>query len=428
MIEARARVCVVFCLVLTAGSVRAGTADRVVAVVGDQPILQSQVQAGVEFVKLAAESSAKDVDSALRSQVLEQLISDQVILEEARQETVTVEKSDVDDQLNESIKALNARFGSPDSLNAALAREGLTEATLRQRYRDEITKRLTAQRLLAKHGLLENIVVTPTEVQQFYASHRDSFGVIPGRVTLAHIMIIPRPSEDVERKAYEQMLEAYTGLMQNGWDFEAIAGSFSTDPQVKRRNGALGTVTKGELPLEVDSVLFSLKVGEFSPPFRSRFGWEIVKREKGSGDQATAREILIVVPTTKKDTTRAYDQALSLRKRALAGEDFETLAKQESNDIATRDQGGLLGEFFLKGLAEPFASAVKDVKAGEISMPVKSDHGFHIIKVLDRVDDKTPSFEELQDDIRTYLNNQKLQQKLDEFVKSVSARIYIQRY
>jgi peptidyl-prolyl cis-trans isomerase SurA len=410
----------------------AGPADRIVAVVGDQPIMEGQVAAGVEFLKLQTqlpESAARDQsrDTTLRRQVLDQLINDQVILEQAKCETVSVAKEQIDDELEANLKQIRERSGGADSFQRALAREGLTEATLRQRYREDITRRLTAQQLLAKHGLLENILVAPTEVEQFYATHKDSFGSVPGRVRLAHILIIPKPSEAAEKKGYEQIVQAYAGLVQSHWDFEALAASFTTDPELKAKSGLLGTVARGDLPEEVDAELFALKPGEFSKPFRSRQGYAIIKREKGTGDEAVAREILIEVPVTSEDSSRARDLAAELRRRALAGEDFAKLAKEFSDDPSTKDAGGSLGEFFLKGLVPLFAQAVENLKQGEISLPIQSEHGYHIIRVTERVDEKIPTYAELQDEIRNYLYAQKLQAKLEDFVKTQAARISIQR-
>jgi peptidyl-prolyl cis-trans isomerase SurA len=421
-----------FALALLWSAAPAGTADRIVAIVGDQPILESQVAAGVDFLKLQTtvpESATKDRsrDTTLRRQVLDQLINDQVVLEQAKRETVSVAKEQVDEELDANLKRTRERFGGADSFQQALAREGLTEAALRQRYREDITRRLTSQQLLSKHGLLENILVSPTEVEQFYATHKDSFGSVPGRVKLAHILIIPKPAEDAEKKGYEQIIQAYAGLVQSHWDFEALASSFSTDPELKRKSGLLGTIERGDLPEEVDAELFALKAGEFSKPFRSRQGYVIIKREKGAGDQATAREILIEVPVTDEDSSRTRAQIADLRRRALAGADFAALAKEYSDDPSTKDIGGALGEFFLKGLVPLFAQAVEKLKQGEISEPISSEHGWHIIKVTERVDEKVPTYAELQDEIRNYLYAQKLQVKLEEFVKAQAARISIQR-
>jgi peptidyl-prolyl cis-trans isomerase SurA len=416
----------VFCTILLAGP-----ADRIIAVVANQIILQSEVDAGVELLKFQVPSDSahpRPSDSLLRSQVLDQLISDQVILEEARRETLTVTKDQVDAELKDAMKNLKARFGTPDSFKLALEREGLTEAGLTQRYREEITQRATAQQLLQKHNLLENIAVTPTEARQFYSTHRDSFGSIPGRVKLAHVLIIPRPSEKDEQKAYEQIIEAWVGLTKSGWDFEATAGSFSTDEEIRRQAGSLGQVQRGEMPEEIDSVLFGLRAGEISKPFRSRLGWQILKREGGSGGTARARTILITVPTTEADTVRARELAGQVRQRAMSGEDFASLVKEFSDDPGTKLTGGELGEFFIKGLAPPYSEAVQNLKAGEVSQPIQSEHGIHVIKVLERSEEQIPTYEELQDNIRNYLQAQKLKAKLDDFVKLYSAKISIQRY
>jgi peptidyl-prolyl cis-trans isomerase SurA len=410
----------------------AAPADRIVAIVGDQPLLQSQVDDGVATLKFSMppqESGRAQVpDSALARQVLDQLIDDQVILAQAKVESIEVTKDQVDGELNRTMSGIKARFASPDSYNLALAREGLTENALRQRYRQQITQRLTAQQLLSKHNLLENILVSPIEVQEFYRTHRDSFGTVPGRVKLAHVLIIPKPTAEVEQKAYEQIVQAYAGLVQSSWDFDATASSFSTDEALKRNAGLIGAVARGQLPDEIDAAVFDLKPGEFSKPFRSRLGWMIVKREPGTGDQAVVREILIQVPATAQDSVRARNLAADVRRRALAGEDFAKLAESLSDDPTTRDSGGRLGEFYLKGLAPPYSSAVADLKAGEISQPVLSEHGYHVIKVLEREEEKVPSYDDVQEEIRNYIYSQKLKARLDDFVKEHSSRISIQRF
>jgi parvulin-like peptidyl-prolyl isomerase len=154
----------------------------------------------------------------------------------------------------------------------------------------------------------------------------------------------------------------------------------------------------------------------------------IVKREKGTGDEAVAREILIRVSITGEDSSRARDLALQVRQKALAGDSFAQLARMYSDDPTTRDSGGALGEFFLKGLAPPYSTAIAGLKSGGVSEPILSEHGYHIIKVLERVDEKVPSYEELQDDIRNYLYADKMKKRLEDFVKEQSAHISIQRF
>jgi parvulin-like peptidyl-prolyl isomerase len=412
-----------------ANAVPAVPADRIVAVVADQPILESQVQSALEFLRLSMpkpeSGAARTADSLLRQQVLEQLVGDQIILEQAKVETVTVNKEEVDAEIEDAVKKLKARFPDPDSFSQALVREGMTEAGLKQRYRQDVSQRLTAQKLLAKHNLLENVLVAPTEVRHFYETHKDSFGTIPGRAKLAYILLIPKPADERWRKAAEQISQAYAGLKQSGWDFDVIAGSFTNDPEMKEKSGYLGAVERGTLPEEVETVLFGLKPGEFSVPIPSRAGWVIIKREGGSAERPTTRQILIRVPVTEEDSQRTRERAAELRQQALSGADFARLARENSDDPSARENGGLLGEVFLKGLAPPYAQAVADLKAGDISAPLLAEHGYVIIKVLERVDEKTPSYEELQDDIRSYLYSQKMKARLDDFIKENRTRISV---
>ncbi|MEO0093162.1 MAG: peptidylprolyl isomerase [candidate division WOR-3 bacterium] len=400
----------------------AGSADRIVALVGDDIILNSELQTALDFLKLQAGAEFK-LDSNLIEQILDRLIEDRLILEEAKRETITVAKSELENEVESNINALIGRFQDRTEFEKALAEEGLTERTLRERYREETRKRLIAQKLLAKKGLT-TIYISPSEAKRFYKEKKDSIAFVPGVVTLAHILFRIMPSPSVEVEAQKRSLEIYDILLRGG-DFDEVARSFSEDERTRKRGGYLGELKRGELFWTVESTLFALKPGEISPPVRSPMGYQIFQIASRTENSVKASHILIKVPIRRADTLRIQKLAQSVRNKLLAGADFDSMARIHSDDPETKNQGGFLGQFLIKGLTPPFNSVVEKLETGEISEPILSEHGYHILKVIAKEEAKTLTFEELQDKIRNYLYQERFAQKLKDYLERVAARTFI---
>jgi peptidyl-prolyl cis-trans isomerase SurA len=400
-------------------------ADSIVAAVGDELILSSELNQAVTFLQLSQPDTMRS-DSALAEMALGRLIDDLVLEEQARRETVEVEPSEVAAEVDANIAAVKERFGDEERFEEALASEGYTERALRQRYEEDARRKLLARKLMEKEGLTQ-IYVSPSEAERFYNENRDSIARVPGRVTLAHILIAFTPGPAADSAGQRRMTEVMDVLARGG-DFATVAGSFSDDQSTAARGGDRGWEAFAELPPELMMVFSQLKPGQTSPPFPTREGYLTVKLEDKSTDRVRFRQILIRVPVTRSDTARARDLAASIRRKALAGVPFDSLARQYSRDPVTADSGGRLGEFLVAGLAPPFDKVVAGMDSGDLSEPVLTEHGFHIIKVLSKQPEKTLSYLELQDNIRNYLHQQKLGERLDTYLERVRGRVYVKRF
>lgn len=397
--------------------------DRVVGVVGDSVVLHSQVQLGVELLKLTTRIQAPD--SLLYEEVLDQLLNSQLLLTAAVEETVVVEASEVEAALSSSIEAVKGRFPSEASFDSALAAEGLTREGLKERYREEIHRQLILRRLFEKKGLTE-IYIPPSEVRRFYEAHRDSLARDPGWVRLAHILFAIRPSRVREEAAQRRIGEVYKILLGGG-EFDVVAESFSEDPKTRDRGGWLGEFRHGELVEEVDRVAFSLSPGEFSPPFRSRFGYQILKCEAREGDRVSLRHILIPVLPSRADTLATRALADSVRKMLLAGEDLAALVKRYSDDPGSRERGGELGVFKLDELPPLFDPVVSNLNPGGVSQPILSEFGFHLVVVLERRDPRIIPYEELKEEVRSWIYEQRLAERVEGLVAELRERVYVER-
>ncbi|MBM3314993.1 hypothetical protein FJY71_04015 [candidate division WOR-3 bacterium] len=364
-------------------------------------------------------------DSALRTEVLDRLIDDQVMLVQARKESIEVDRAEVDAAARENIDEVRRRFDTEDEFRAALAAEGLTERTLLQRYSDEVRHRLLAQRLMEKAGLTQ-AYVSPAEAERFYEENRDTIARQPGLVILAHILVRVRPAEEAVGEAERRMNEVVQ-LLATGGEFPALARSFSDDRRTAARGGDRGWVAAEDLEPELAAVLAQLQPGQLYPVPTAQ-GYVLVKLEEKATGRYHFRSILIRVPFTRQDTLRARQRAETIRRQALAGIPFDTLAARHSDDPGTGPAGGFLGELALDGLTPPFDTVVRRLDSGAVSEPVLSEHGFHVLKVLDKQEERLLSYLELQDQIRSYLQQQRFAAKLEQYLARISRQVYIQRF
>ena len=401
-----------------------GIANRIVATAGDEIILQSELQEAVEFMKVSGQSI--ESDSALQEQVLDEMIKNRLIIEEAKKETVEVSKVEVEEEVEKNIAQLRQRFESEEQFQDALKKEVLTERILRERYRDDIRRRLVGQRLMAKQGLT-NINITPTEIQKFYNQHKDSIAHQPGQIALAHMLFMIKPSQSEEEAAQKKTTEIYD-IIGRGGDFDEVAKGFSEDKITKDNGGYLGVVASNLLQPEVQAVVDKMKAGEISQPFRSRTGYEIIKLTNRKGDNVELSHIMVKVQLTRADSVQAKKTAQKVRNLVVKGASFDSLVKIYSDDPMTKDSGGFLGEFLLVGLQEPFRSAIENLPANAVSEPVLSEHGYHLIKVLARQEDKILTLQEMQNQIRNYLFDEVLKERLSDFLVKLAARTYIAKY
>ncbi|MFO7676557.1 MAG: peptidylprolyl isomerase [bacterium] len=409
----------VLALAATAGG--AG-ADSVVAVVGETAILESELSQAADFYRLAAMDSVTPA-AVLREQTLASLVSNLLLEALARQDTLSVTREEVAAGVEEQLARLRERFETADEFRAALAAEGLSERDLRRRYEDDVQRQLLSRKLLEKEGLTE-VYVPPSEAERFYNERRDSIARVPGRVALAHILVAVEPAEAAEAEARRRASEVLD-ILARGGDFGVVAGSFSDDAPTRGQGGDRGWRELAELPPDIAMVADQLQPGQVSPPFRGIEGYQVVRLEARSGDRVRLRTILLRVAVGRADTLRARNRALELRRLALEGAAFDSLARLRSDDPATAQEGGFLGEFLLEGLSAPFDTVVAGLDSGAVSEPVRSEHGLHLVKVLAREDERVMSYLEMQEVIRNYLQQQKLAARLDDYLARRSDRVFV---
>lgn len=400
----------------------ASLADQVASYVANDVILLSEVSENVSI--LANDPVARRMFSSeteMNQYVVDQLISNKLLLIEAEAESIIVTDEEVMPLVNQNIDNIKSNFPSEANFFTYLEEQGISLEELKDYYHKNLKSRLIMERLISKR-FAAKIMISPIAVKRFYEENRDSIATLPGSVKLAHILLSIVPSQDELMKGFEKATDVYK-LLLAGADFGVIAQEFSEDENSRRKGGMLGKITRGETIEDFEAIVFKLKPGVVSQPFATRLGYHIVEVLNKGTDWVLLRQILIKVNVTRQDTLRTSNLAIKLRDLVRSGADFDSLAKQYS-----RDPNIDLGEFDTERLTPPFDSVVRGMSEGEVSEPVLTPYGYHLLYVKEKVPQRVLGFEELRDRIMQYLYQQEIQKKYDELVAELREKVFVKTF
>lgn len=417
---------IVSLLLATAVCTVADTVDRIVAVVGNEVILATELGQQVQTTVFQSRTKPKTEAEvkALTERILEQMISEQLFLQEARKDTtITVRSEEIDQALDEQIARIVGNFSSEREFLDALTGEGLTLRDLRKRYRGDLENQMLKQRLIQKR--LVGVSVSRHEVEAFYQNFKDSLPTQPEAVRLAHILLPVTTSQAVEDSVAALARQLRQRILE-GADFATISSQFSSYG-AGANGGDLGWVTQEEVVPEFGRAAFLLSDGEISGIVRTQFGYHVIKCEGRNDKQARLRHLLLGVAPVPEDTARAVALADTLLVRLRSGENFEELAKVHSQDDETRAQGGEFGWFSVAQLPEEFADAVRGwTTAGEYRGPVLSRFGVHIFNLLEYQPEKVYTLPDDFDEIKELARQDKTARLVDEWLADLRGKTYIE--
>lgn len=356
--------------------------DRVVAIVDDDVVLQSELQSRLHSIQLQIQQSgtAAPPEDVLRKQVLERLISERIQLNRGYRAGVRIS----DAELDQAIQNIASNNGvSLDQYVGQLHTQGVTLAQFREQVRQEMTI------LRVQQGqVMRRINISDRELDNFLNSEEGRFLTSPD-VNIGHILL-PVPS-NADREQSQQVLaraETLRNQIVSGADFRQLAIANSAD-QTALQGGDLGWRKLAQLPGVFINAVEKLQPGEVSPPVLSDAGYHLIKlyERRGGGEQLVeqnhARHILIK-PNEIRDKTATVDLLNKLRERIKSGEDFAALAREYSEDPGSALKGGDLG-WSTPGMFVPaFEQVMNNIPVNDVSAPFESPFGWHILQVTER--------------------------------------------
>jgi peptidyl-prolyl cis-trans isomerase SurA len=409
------------CALLMIAGAHAQVLDRIVAIVDGDLILQSELNAQVQFYVLNNKVDPKT--PGLQDQVLQSMINEKLIVAKAIEDSVVVSDEEVQQQLDAAIQARVQQYGSEARLEEIY---GMPISRIKREFRDEMRKNLLAQKLQQEQ--FGKISIGRFEVEDFYHTYKDSLPAVPEEFELSDIAIAPKFSEKAIAETRAR-LEAIRDSIVHGGDFADFAKRYSQDPGSASEGGDLGFVRRGQFVKDFESAVFGLAEGQISGIVETEFGLHIIQLLERRGEAVHARHILLRIKRTKESDEETIRFLDSLRTRALHGESFAELARKYS-ERAEASIGGNLGTVEADQIQHDMYAAIDTLKDGEISRPVKvpegSSYKYHIVLVRKRTPAHRMTLETDYHKVEAIALNLKRSKDIQQWIGELRDHIYWQ--
>ncbi|MFC3909095.1 peptidylprolyl isomerase [Legionella dresdenensis] len=397
--------------------------DRVVAVVNDGVITASELNAQVDLLRqqISAKNMQVPSDNILKKQVLQHLIDVDLELQLAKQNDLTIDNNELNDTI---AKIADSNHLTVEQLREEVGRQGLAWDTYRENIRKEILISRIQQKAVGKE-----VVVSPQQVEDYLKKAK-----LPDQTQLTYHLqniVVPLPEEPTTEqvKKARQKAEQLLAKIKKGGDFSEIAIAESSG-EFALEGGDLGERHLPELPDIFAKEVVHMSAGQVSGPIRAGNGFQLIKlvavggnNEKHEVIKTHVRHILLKqgASTTAEETTK---QINNLYQQLKSGKDFAVMAKQYSVDVTSALKGGDLGWVSPGELVPEFEKAMDKLPLNQISKPVKSVFGWHLIQVLERkkVDD-SEGFKRQQ--VRQYLQQRKFTEAVQNWQQHLRSNAYI---
>lgn len=344
-------------------------ADKIVGVVGNKIILQSDVD--LQYQNDPSLSGVSEDDA--KCNIIYSLLAQQLLVEQAARDSVIVPDDQVEQQIDQRIRSFIQRFGSREALEQA---SGQTIYQLKETYRSFFHDKLTAERM--QQQIMDKVKTTPSEVQDFFNKiPADSLPMLPATIEMGQIVVKPTIAPEIDQLAKDKLEDIRKDIVSGGKSFATMASIYSMDPG-SRNNGGLLTINKKDFDPQFVAAAYRLQPGEVSPVIKSRYGYHIIQMVRRMGENAQVRHILVVPEVTSEGIDRTMKKLDSVRADLIAGKiAFPQAVSKYSTDEMAKMTGGMIMDsrtgstnLELNNLEDPdVVKAASNLKVGEFSQP-----------------------------------------------------------
>lgn len=406
--------------------------DRVVAIVGDQPVLWTQVltainQRRAQGMPLPADSAGQ---AALARTVLNELVDEEILVQKAKELKLEAGESEIASAVDRQIRNVRSQFQSEEQYRTELRNAGMGSP---EEYRRSLLEQFRKQNLQQKafgelRKLAKPVNVTEEEVTAAFEQSRPELQKRPASVTFRQIVVAPKASPEAKARA-KARADSLLVELKSGGDFENIAKRESMDPGTKAVGGDLGWNRRGSgLVPEFEGMMFALRPGDLSPVFETSFGYHIVRVDRVQAAEVKARHILIAPTIDSADVARAKVEADSVAAQWRRGVSYDSLSKKHHDPT---EEKGVLQPFVRDSLPASYQAALTGAKEGDITAPFqlanpRGQPKYAVLQIVTETAAGEYVVSEIRDRIRAQLSEERaIRQMLDSLRKQtyVSLRL-----
>jgi peptidyl-prolyl cis-trans isomerase SurA len=375
-------------------------ADKIIAVVGNKIIMKSDLESAIqEMISQGVEPPA-DVNCLL----LEQRMTSKALVLQAEKDSLNVSEEEVDAEIDNQIRFYIRQLGSKEELERTARR---TIYQIKEDFRESFRDRKLSN--LMKNKIVDGIKITPNEAKAYFETiPKDSLPFYETQLEIGQIVIYPKASRDAEEYCIEQLNDYKRQIESGNKDFATLASIFTDDPGSKASGGRY-EINRNQKDLDNVwlSKAFTLKEGQVSNPFKSKFGYHIIQLVSRAGDDAVVRHILKTPPITQYEIKDAMSKMDTVRSKLIAGTiDFGVAVSRYSDDEGSKFTAGMLQSrnggtsLSIDELDKDMVLMLNELKVGEYSKAVEfvDERGKKGVRIVYLKTKTEPHRENLKDD------------------------------
>lgn len=375
-------------------------ADKIIAVVGNKIVLKSDIENTITDMQ----RQGVDVPPNAKCMALEQAMGVKALVLQAEKDSLPVTDEEVEADIDNQIRYFIGAYGSKDELEKI---SGKSIYQLKEDFKEGFRDRKLAGAM--RNKIIDDIRITPNEVKTYFDKiPTDSLVFYESELEIGQIVNYPKPSRDAEEYCIDQLKEFKLQLESGKKDMRTLAALYSEDPGSKDKSGEY-ELSRGEKnwdPIFMAKA-FSLKEGQISAPFKSKFGYHIIQMVSRAGDDAVVRHILKIPQISQREIAGSIEKLDSVRAKLLTGQmQFGEAVSKYSDDETSKFTGGRRANaegstyITIDQLDKDMVVMMKDLKVGQYSQPTlftdeKGKQGVRIIYLISRSE---PHRENVKDD------------------------------
>ena len=414
--------------------------DKVVAVVGKNIILQSDIEN--QYIQYRLQGMAEGTGKEVRARILEDLLLQKLMLNQAEMDSITVTDEQVESQMDQRIRYFVSRLGSQEKMEEQF---GKSMSEIKDEVRQAVKDQMLQEQVQTK--IMEKVVVTPKEVRNFFRDiPRDSLPTIQPSYEIVQIVKRPPVSIDEKLMVKDRLYQIRKRILDGESSFATMAVLYSEDPGSARQGGELGFAGKGVYATEFENVAFNLRDGEISDVVETQFGFHIIQLIERRGETINCRHILLTAKVPVEALEKAQNQLDSVAQLVRNGDmTFEEACKKFSDDDS-KSNGGYLtnaatgGNWIslqdLQELEQSYpeyknlAFVISRLGVGDLSDPVpmttnENNDAFRLVMVKRKIEAHQANLKEDYNLIQSWALNRKRQEAIGKWVKEKAAKAYI---
>lgn len=415
--------------------------DRIVAVVGDEEILESEILQSMQMIVLQNKGVAPQTEEdygSLYHTVLEDLIQTKVFAVRAQMDSLSITDEEIAQQSDFYIKDWIQTIGSESLLEQEF---GMPLVQIKRQLEETLRQRLLTEKLQA--SFLRNVQVCRTEVETFFYEYEDSLPLKPSALHISYVLCENKTDADQNLIAFEKAKKVLS-LAQSGENFENLAQQFSDHAETATNGGDLGWVERGDFPSSFENVAFALSPGEISPVVETSYGFHILKLTERKENRVHLKHIFLATSAFDFETEHSAVSIVdSIAIKINSGDlSFENIALDNAlcflsiHDLGTIPEDQIANPSFwvarrgsdFQAISRHFSDTSKNLETGHCSKTFKVRDGAFFVYLHSKTPARKYNLTSDWATIETFALRYKQERLFGLWVNSIQKDVYIQRF